>query len=332
MPNCPSCDSEAVPGANFCGRCGAKLATLPEPPVARCRCGAGSESIDAAGFCNECGVRQIDASPRDHEEHVIDANFGAVTDRGRRHAVNEDAVFIADATNPKGPIRLLVVCDGVSTSIAAAQASASAVEAFGNTVRAAVARGDDLADAAMQAARAAQDAVVALPYHDADNAPAATLVAAVVCERRAVIVWAGDSRAYMLTDTPVQLTRDHSWFNDVVERGVLTPAQARRHKYAHAIVNSLGGLTEGGEFAPSLIDTVLPEGAGILLCSDGLWNYADSPEEIGKLACCEGDAIEVCRQLVAFANRQGGHDNISVVLLRPNAAISVRNIAEDAAG
>jgi len=319
MPSCPSCASETVPDANFCGRCGAKLAASPELPVAKCRCGAGPESIDAAGFCNECGVRQLEADPSDHQEHVVNADFAAVTDRGRRHAVNEDAVFIAEATSPSGPVCLLAVCDGVSTSAGAAQASAAAVEAFRKVAIAALARGAELADVAMQAARSAQDAVVAVPHHDDENAPAATLVAAIVRARRAVIIWAGDSRAYLLADTTAQLTRDDSWYNDVVEKGVLTPAQAKKHKYAHSIVNSLGGLAEGGEFAPNLIDVALPERAGILLCSDGLWNCADTPEEIRELASGAGDAIAVCRGLVAFANSHGGHDNISAVLLRWHA-------------
>jgi serine/threonine protein phosphatase PrpC len=319
MPSCPACASETVPDANFCGRCGAKLGASPELAVAKCRCGAGPESIDAAGFCNQCGVRQLEADPSDHQEQIVDADFAAVTDRGRRHPVNEDAVFIAEATSPSGPVHLLAVCDGVSTSTGAAQASAGAVEAFRKVAITALARGDELVDAAKQAARAAQDAVVAVPHHDGENAPATTLVAAIVRARRAVIIWAGDSRAYRLADTTAQLTRDDSWYNDVVERGVLTPAQAKKHKYAHAIVSSLGGLAEGGEFAPNLIDIALPERAGILLCSDGLWNYADPPEEIGKLASGDGDAIEVCRRLVAFANSHGGHDNISAVLLRLHA-------------
>src|ERR1700677_2960818 len=194
MPNCLSCGSETVPDANFCGRCGVKLKPVAEAPIVACRCGAGPESIDAAGFCEECGVRQIDAAPEDHAEQAIDANFAGVTDRGRRHPVNEDAIGIADAPSPSGLVRLLIVCDGVSTSSEAARASAAAA-------------GDDLAAIARRAADAAQEAVLSIPYASTDNAPATTLVAALVRGLRAVIVWAGDSRAYLLAPTPSQLTR-----------------------------------------------------------------------------------------------------------------------------
>jgi serine/threonine protein phosphatase PrpC len=320
MQTCPSCAAETIPDANFCGRCGAKLKLVAAAPVAACRCGAGPESIDAAGFCNECGVRQIDADPRDHEEHVVDADFGGVTDRGRRHATNEDAIAITERSSPSGPVRLLVVCDGVSTSSAAGQASAAAVGAFRDTALAALARGDDLADAAKKAANAAQRAVVAVPYPSDGVAPAATLMAALVRDRRAVLAWAGDSRAYLIGKTPSQITRDDSWYNDIVAKGALTPEQARNHKYAHAIVNSLGGLAEGDVFSPNFLDIALPANAQLLLCSDGLWNYADAPEALADLAPDTGAAVEVCRQLVAFANRQGGDDNISAVLLRLPAA------------
>ena len=179
-----------------------------------------------------------------------------------------------------------------------------------------MASGDDLGEAARRAAAAAQDAVLAIPYASGDNAPATTLVAALVRELRAAIVWAGDSRAYQLAPTPSQLTRDNSWFNDIVESGALTAKQARAHKYAHAIVKSLGALAEGEAFAPNVLEIALPERARLLLCSDGLWNYVDAPEELAKSAPDASAALEACRRLVAFANAQGGHDNISAVLLR----------------
>ena len=221
-------------------------------------------------------------------------------------------------------MRLLVVCDGVSSSTAAARASAAAVAAFRDAAFAAIARGDDLAAAAAGAAEAAQSAVVAIPYPEDSPAPAATLMAALVRGGRAVLAWAGDSRAYRLDAPPSLLTRDDSWYNDIVERGVLTPDQARRHKYAHAIVNSLGGLAEGDAFAANFREVDLPAGSLLLLCSDGLWNYAETPEALAALVPAEGAAVEICRSLVAFANREGGHDNISAVALRTPAGGETR--------
>jgi PPM family protein phosphatase len=315
MQSCPSCAAETIPDANFCGRCGAKLKRAEPASMTACRCGAGPESIDAAGFCNDCGMRQTD-DRRDHNEQVIDEDFAAVTDRGRRHTTNEDAIAIAEGSSPSGPVRLLVVSDGVSSSSAAEQASATAVAAFRDTALAALACGDDLSTCARQAVDAAQQAVLAIPYSADGVAPAATLAAAIVRGQCAVLAWAGDSRAYLLGDAPSQLTRDDSWYNDIVAKGALTPEQAKHHKYAHAITNSLGEPADGDVFAANFLDFALPVNAQLLICSDGLWNYAETPEALADLTPDKGTAIEICRALVASANREGGHDNISAILLR----------------
>jgi serine/threonine protein phosphatase PrpC len=316
MPNCPACASETIPDANFCGRCGAKLHALEAAPAVACRCGAGPEAIDAAGFCEECGIRQSAPEPGEHEEQAIDGDFAAVTDKGRRHAVNEDAIGLARGPSPAGPVSVLVVCDGVSTSTAADRASSAAVAAFKTAALAAVGRGAELAAAAREAADAAQAAVVAIPFPSADNAPAATLVAALARAGRAAIVWAGDSRAYRLAPDPAQLTRDDSWYNEMVESGALTAKQAKSHKFAHAIVRSLGALADSEAFNPTILEIALPRGAALLLCSDGLWNYAEAADDLLEAAPETGSALDICRALVAFANREGGHDNISAALLR----------------
>jgi serine/threonine protein phosphatase PrpC len=295
MADCPSCGSETLAGANFCGRCGAKLRLAAVAvAVAACRCGAGAESIDAAGFCEECGVRQFDAAPGDREELEIDADFAGVTDKGRRHSANEDAIGIVEGPSPTGRVRVLIVCDGVSSASAAARAASAAVAAF---------------------ARTALEAALAIPF-TGGAAPATTLAAALARGPEAVIVWVGDSRAFLLEPTPAQLTRDDSWINEIVASGALTLEQARAHKYAHAIVKSLGGLEEGEAFTPNILETELPAGARLLLCSDGLWNYAEDAEALAACASGDGSALDHCRALVAFANARGGHDNISAVMLR----------------
>jgi serine/threonine protein phosphatase PrpC len=65
-------------------------------------------------------------------------------------------------------------------------------------------------------------------------------------------------------------------------------------------------------------EMVLPPGATLLLCSDGLWNYADAPRRMGLAytdASKDADAITTCRRLVAFANAAGGRDNVTVAVM-----------------
>ena len=319
MSDCPRCKCETLPGANFCGRCGCKL-TLPKAPAyVACRCGAGPESIDAAGFCEECGARQTAPTPGEYREEALTADLAGVTDRGRRHAVNEDAFGVARFESPAGAVSALVICDGVSTSSSPDIASAAGAAAFISEARIALEGGAGLREAAERAALAAQAAVISVPYSNDEVPPAATLIAVLACAGSAVVVWAGDSRAYLLRPVPKLLTRDDSWLNEVVESGALTLEKAKAHKYAHAIVKSLGAIESGEDFAPNILEAPLPEGAELLLCSDGLWNYAETATSLADLASKDKSALEACRDLVAFANAQGGHDNISAVLFRQGA-------------
>ena len=316
MPHCPACCSLLAPEDRFCGECGAPVAPAAEAAATepRCACGAPATSVDAEGYCSECGRRTVAADPHDHAELSLSPQFAAVTDRGRRHAHNEDAVLIAEHRRPEGVYRLLTVSDGVSTSYQPQRASASAVEALRDAVFAALDAGLKPEAALEAACGAAQDAVCAIAAPDRDEPPAATLVAALVFGAQAFLAWAGDSRAYLLAPEPRQLTRDDSWLNAVVASGEMSAAEAQASRYAHAIVSCLGPLEEEAGFKPNFATVPLPPGATLLLCSDGLWNYAETAEEIAKLAVAT-DALAACRKLAAFANEAGGRDNISVAIL-----------------
>jgi serine/threonine protein phosphatase PrpC len=73
-------------------------------------------------------------------------------------------------------------------------------------------------------------------------------------------------------------------------------------------------VEDGAAFNPNFAAVPLPPGATLLLCSDGLWNYAETAEDLAKLAAAP-DALAACRDLTAFANEAGGRDNISVAIL-----------------
>jgi PPM family protein phosphatase len=288
LQTCPRCLSPVADNDRFCGECGAALAPAEAP------------------------------DPHDHAELVISPDFAGATDRGRRHAHNEDALLIAETQTPKGLLRLLVVSDGVSSSVDAARASRVAVETMRHAVLEAAQAGADLRAALSAGVAAAQAAVCALPAPDEDFAPAATLVAAALRGSEGLLAWAGDSRAYLLAPTPELLTRDDSWLNEVVAAGRFSKEEAERHRMAHAITRCLGQTSAYDEPFAAHIEAFAPPPAGMLaLCSDGLWNYAETAEEIARLVP-EGapDAAAICRAMIDFANARGGMDNISVALLR----------------
>ncbi len=226
-----------------------------------------------------------------------------------------------------------VVCDGVSNSQTPAAAALVAARVAGEALAAAA--GDP--GAAMRAAVVAAHAgVCALPYdRQADvDPPACTLVAAHV--RRvegglvATLGWLGDSRAYLLQDDGAQLlTHDHSWVNLVVDANQMPLAEALRDRRAHALVSCLGTT----DFAaaspcpePAVRSVALRRPGWLVLCTDGLWNYADAPAAL--LRACPGwqsmDAAALCRTLLDHALAAGGHDNVTVAAIRLDTVAAVR--------
>ncbi|MFQ5669980.1 MAG: Stp1/IreP family PP2C-type Ser/Thr phosphatase [Acidobacteriota bacterium] len=123
----------------------------------------------------------------------------------------------------------------------------------------------------------------------------------------------GDSRAYLWRGgTLRQLTSDHSWVNEQVQQGTLSPSEAERHPLKNVITRALGAR----EALPiDLIREQLEAGDGLLLCSDGLTGMLPDAVIARILAENGQHAASICRQLVAQANQAGGEDNISVILL-----------------
>jgi serine/threonine protein phosphatase PrpC len=318
MMSCPSCAAPAADDDRYCGECGAPIARRTAEGAGGCVCGAPASAIDVDGYCSECGRKASSADPHDHAELALSPQFAAVTDRGRRHEKNEDAVLIAEHRRPDGDYRLLVVSDGVSTSFRPEKASAVAVDAMRDAAFAALDRRETVEAAIEAGCRAAQDAVSAMAFPPDVNPPAATIVAALVRDGRATLGWAGDSRAYLLDGEPRLLTRDDSWLNQVVDSGEMTEAEARLDRHAHAIVSCLHPLDPDEDFAPHILTAELPSGSRLILCSDGLWNYAEAPQAIAKLSASlpdGADALAICRHMTAFANERGGRDNISIAML-----------------
>jgi serine/threonine protein phosphatase PrpC len=125
----------------------------------------------------------------------------------------------------------------------------------------------------------------------------------------ASIGWVGDSRAYWISPGHNrQLTRDHSWVNEMAPSDV-KPNSAQMH----AITRWLGHGAPQEE--PCVIEFEIPGPGALLLCTDGLWNYAPETDSLAALVI-DGEAIEVTRGLVNFARAQGGVDNITAVLLQ----------------
>ena len=116
--------------------------------------------------------------------------------------------------------------------------------------------------------------------------------------------------AYVISDAIRQITKDNSLMQEMLDSGKLLPEDAKNFPYKNVITRALG-IEEHIEIDFS--DVVLFEGEKLLLCSDGLTNYL-SDEEILSIVN-DSDTESVSEKLVEAANRNGGGDNITVVVI-----------------
>jgi PPM family protein phosphatase len=337
MASCPQCDMVAGPEDSFCEACGAPLdgTSRPADPPTRptgsdrrknCRCPPDDAVPDGTGACRTCGLRLPEPPPDGPSmELAVDADLAALSDRGNRYRkgcmINQDAAI---AARFRDGAAVLAVADGVSSSNGAERASAAAVAAL-RYVLESIGESEPPVAAMRRAVAAAHEAVKAVRVANADPAkdpPESTIAAALVRDGKATLGWVGDSRVYMISGRGGRLlTRDDSWLAEVLQAGTMTREKAQADRRAHSITQCLG--MPDTELAIHVEQFSVKAGAWILLCTDGLWNYLEDGFRLaGALAELPPatDALTCCRRLALIANESGGHDNISVAMLRVSSA------------
>ncbi|MFI1201963.1 protein phosphatase 2C domain-containing protein [Streptomyces sp. NPDC020883] len=285
---------------------------------------AGAPAATGSGTSPDTPVRP----ERDHLEQEL-PGVAAVSDVGHRHHRNEDFFALAGTALPDGaPAVIAVVCDGVSSATRPDDASRIAAERAAGALRMALPRGAHPQQAmhdAVLAASTAVDALAADPSlaHDEfrqQNAPACTFVGALVGGGLLTIGWVGDSRAYWIPDDrtapPVRLTEDDSWAAQMVANNLMTEAEANADERAHAITGWLGA--DAYEVEPH-IAAFRPDGPGtVVVCTDGLWNYVETAGAMAAVLPTDAPArpLDAARVLVDHALAGGGHDNVTVAVVR----------------
>jgi serine/threonine protein phosphatase PrpC len=264
----------------------------------------------------------VPPSSRDHTEVDLGAAAG-VSDRGLRHLRNEDAMALASQQTPDGLVVVAVVCDGVSSSPRGDEAAQAAVDGALPVLLAAVRAEGDLAEASLAAVQAGRESVAGL-QEPVNEKSATTFVSVVAAPGEVTLCWLGDSRAYWLAQPgseSVQLTRDDSVAGGMIEAGLATEEAAMASPHAHVLTRWLGAeaadLGEDPGRSPH-VEQYSPPGNGVLLvCSDGLWNYAPEAADLAGLALPKAlnDPLGAAVDMVQFAVDAGGADNITVVLI-----------------
>lgn len=141
-----------------------------------------------------------------------------------------------------------------------------------------------------------------------------TLVAGVVEDHILYVANVGDSRLYLIHQHGIrQVTRDHSYVEEMVAIGQMKRGSVDYNRRKNIITRAMG---IGREVEPDFFEVDLEEGDYILLCSDGLSNMLDD-EAMCSIITGEGSLNEKAARLIGEANRQGGVDNIAVVLVNP---------------
>ncbi|MFJ6831908.1 protein phosphatase 2C domain-containing protein [Streptomyces sp. NPDC091209] len=299
---------------------------LPAPPAGAKLCVAcRAGQVDTDGYCENCGHAQ--PRERDHMEKELGA-VAAVSDRGLRHHRNEDAFAISSTALPDGsPAVVAIVCDGVSSATRPDEASLAASRAANESLLAALPLGTHPQQAMHEAIVAASEAVNALAdpstaqgeHAPHVNAPACTIVGAVVTPTLLIVGWVGDSRVYWVpvdrSSLPARLTEDDSWAAQMVAAGLMNEAEAYADERAHAITGWLGA--DAYELEPHTVSFKPDRPGVVVVCTDGLWNYAEAAEDMAEAVPLDAAErpLHSAQVLVGHALDGGGHDNVTVAVM-----------------
>jgi protein phosphatase len=238
---------------------------------------------------------------------LVHFTAAAVSDRGRKRPSNEDAYAYSVENG------IYLVCDGMGGAAAGEIASSLAVD----EVMRSLAMRDPIAPLREEAEKAIFLANQAI-YSRAQRNPnlkgmGTTLVSLLTEDRRVLIFNIGDSRAYRLRNCRLeQLTLDHSLVEEQVRIGRMTPIEAQRSHYRNVITRALGTQ---GQVIPDIFELEADPGDLFLLCSDGLTRELTDPL-IESLLSIDLPLDRLCARLVGAANKAGGHDNVTCLLIR----------------
>lgn len=238
---------------------------------------------------------------------LIQYTAAAASDRGRKRPSNEDAFGYSVEHG------VFVVCDGMGGAAAGEIASSLAVDEM---MRLLVAEGlgTRTPEQAEKAIYAANQAIYSRSQRNPKLAGmGTTLVALIAGERQVSILNVGDSRGYRLHNGALeQITQDHSLVEEQVRMGRLNPSEALRSPLRNVITRALGTQKE---VTADVFATDAEPGDLYLLCSDGLTRELADPL-IESLLRLELPLDQLCARLVGAANKAGGHDNITCLLVR----------------
>lgn len=233
----------------------------------------------------------------------LNIQFGHGTHNGIQRDHNEDTyATVAESS-------LWLVADGMGGHLHGEVASALARDIIVEQVN----QGNNLETAIHQA----NEAIIEKTQkaHSDDNLPmGTTIVAAQAKDHTLNLSWVGDSRIYQFKSGQLsQLSRDHSYVNELLSQGAITPEQARNHPHRNVITQALG-VTPTAELKIESQSLLIESDLQILLCSDGLSEELDD-QNIARILSEPLPLQETVDHLIMAALNAGGSDNVTAVLI-----------------
>lgn len=244
----------------------------------------------------------------------------ALTNPGLKRTMNEDSFCVLPDHS------LFVISDGMGGHTAGEIASQLTVSVIGNFIKT-ISQDDNVtwpfgidpalspeSNKLINAIKIANQTI----YQNAKNKKelkgmGATVAALHINQEKASLAHVGDSRIYRIRNNQIeQLTRDHSWINEQLEKEKLSPEEIRHHQWRNVLTRALG-------IEPRVEVDVRVEKAEAedhyILCSDGLSRLVDELAIKTMVLKAQGDLPSACQGLIKLANDSGGDDNITVILV-----------------
>ncbi len=243
-----------------------------------------------------------------------------LSDLGRVRKLNEDSFLVSD------DLKLYLVADGMGGHAAGDVASRKSIESIKVFIERTAKDNDitwpfemnpELAPEANKLIAAVQVANKKIYEMSSTNPElkgmGTTIAGLFIAEAKAYIVHVGDSRVYLMRNGKLkQITEDHSWVNEQVKENVITEDEAKQHRWKNVITRALGSEKE---VKVDLQEDDIASGDVFLICSDGLSGMLErkTMEDIIKKHI--DNLLEAAKEMIDYANKAGGVDNITVILI-----------------
>lgn len=243
--------------------------------------------------------------------------FEVLSDIGKKRTVNEDSAAVF--TIEEGPI-LAVIADGMGGHRGGDYASSTAVrmlgELFLKVENPIDMTHEDWNEWLQEAVLDINRTIFETAENDVDfKGMGTTLDAVLMHGNKGLVTHIGDSRVYTITESAiVQVTKDHSFVNVLLDSGEITEQEAANHPQRNWIMRAIGSERT---ISPDFYQLDLQENTYLLICTDGLSNKVTN-EQLHTIVRSDGDLHSKAVKMIELANEMGGEDNISVILAGPS--------------